>query len=203
MKIELNERKAKALILYICKQFSKQPHKLGAIKLNKILWLSDFSYYRQTLKSISGMRYIKQEHGHTPDPHIFLTLMEGLEKEGMLGVNLVPSFGYSQRQYEVKNDTLLEALSKEERKAVDATIAFARDMSGREISTFAHLDMSWKDADLGEEIPYNSAFGWHDFNPEWRYWTEWEEPIKPTPEHVAWAEKAYLKSMQGHTALAV
>src|SRR5581483_3120995 len=60
-----NKQKFKQMILYFSHKCVGDPH-FGVIKLNKLLFLSDFYTYAKTMNSISGATYVHLENGPAP-----------------------------------------------------------------------------------------------------------------------------------------
>ena len=60
-----DDDKLKELMLYVVEKSETDPT-FGAIKLNKILFFSDFLMYWKTGKSITGQEYMKLERGPAP-----------------------------------------------------------------------------------------------------------------------------------------
>ena len=61
-----NAAKFKKLVHYVCSQCSGDVSKLGAVKLNKALWLSDLVAYYQLGQPITSARYVKRQFGPVP-----------------------------------------------------------------------------------------------------------------------------------------
>ena len=55
-------KKLRELILYICDKSKNHPKKLGMVKLNKILFFSDFTAYLRHGSSITGAKYFKNHN---------------------------------------------------------------------------------------------------------------------------------------------
>jgi len=88
-----DREKFKSLVHYICWRCKDDPSKLGAVKLNKTLWVADFTAYYNSSHPITGARYIKREHG--PVPHATLPILNELESEGALFVRDTRFHGFS------------------------------------------------------------------------------------------------------------
>ena len=54
--MEINLAKFKSLVHYICWRCA-DPTKLGAVKLNKVLWRADFKAYLELGESVTGATY--------------------------------------------------------------------------------------------------------------------------------------------------
>ncbi len=151
-----DKNKFKNLVHYICAQRSGDPSSLGAVKLNKILWLSDFSAYYHLGDSITGARYVKRQFG--PVPHQIVSVMNELQKEGAIEVKEVTHYGKPKKEYAVKYGTSIDHFPQEEKRIIDSTIKLICDShTAASISEASH-DHVWKAAEDGEEMPYYTVF---------------------------------------------
>ena len=74
----------KELVHYVC-HHCDDTRKMGAIKLNKILWCADTYAYRLYGRTISGeTAYIKRQHG--PVPKRIVATLKDLEQEGLIKI---------------------------------------------------------------------------------------------------------------------
>ena len=133
------------------------PSKLGAVKLNKILWLADFNRYYETGKAITGARYyVKRQYGPVPS-HIPVALKE-LEAAGALSVGSTQFHGHEKTQYVVHREPNTKAFDADELSVVDRAIDFVCTAhTAKSISEMSH-DHIWQAAQDGEEIPYYTIF---------------------------------------------
>ncbi len=151
-----NREKFKSLVHYICWKRNADPSKLGAVKLNKILWLSDFRSYYETGSPISGARYVKRQFG--PVPSSILPVLAELESEGEMSVTPAPLHSYIQTQYRVNQKPAVDQLTPAELALTNEIIDLVCDgYTAKSISDFSH-DHIWKTASDGEEIPYFTIF---------------------------------------------
>jgi len=88
--MQLDRQKFKALFLYICSKADAST--LGSIKLNKILWLTDFKSYYQTGEPLTGAKYVKRQYGAVPASVV--SVRRELENEGFLVVRPSLFHGY-------------------------------------------------------------------------------------------------------------
>jgi hypothetical protein len=143
-----DKAKFKNLVHYICAQRSSDPSSLGAVKLNKILWLSDFRAYYRLGDSITGARYVKRQFG--PVPHQIMPVLKELQSEGAIEIRDVLHFGKPKKEYVARYE--------EEKEIIDKTIKLiCEDHTAASISEVSH-DHVWKAAEDGEEIPYYTVF---------------------------------------------
>jgi|SRR5690349_8161510 len=147
--------KFKSLVHYVCWRCSEDPSRLGAVKLNKILWAADFAYYYEHGKPITGAGYIKRQFG--PVPRAILSVLKELQSEGSLNIREVPFHGYKKKEF-IADQPQATDLDDDERQIVDAAISLICDEhTAKSISQRSH-DHVWRVADDGEEIPYFTTF---------------------------------------------
>jgi len=151
-----DKAKFKSLVHFVCFKRSGDLSKLGAVKLNKILWLSDFRAYYRLGKSITGARYVKREFG--PVPHQILSVLQELQDEGALEVREGKHFGKRKKQFIVRSQASIDYFPTNEIEIIEETIKFVCDEhTAASISEVSH-DHIWKAAADGEEIPYYTVF---------------------------------------------
>ena len=161
LQTEFQEEKFRELILYIAERSAGDP-RFGAVKLNKILYYSDFNAYRRLGASITGATYQKLPEG--PAPREMLPQREILINDGRIEIEHRPYFNEVQQRINVRKKSNYE-FSGEERAIVNEVIEFMGPMSGREASDYSHRELGWLLAELGEEIPYETAWLSSEFVP--------------------------------------
>jgi hypothetical protein len=152
----MNREKFKALVHYICWRCSDAPEKLGATKLNKILWLSDARAFYESGESITGSRYVKRQFG--PVPAAIVPVVQELEAEGIITVEDTPYYNRRKREYRVHTPASSDFLNEEQKKIVEGTIRVVCDEhTATSISDASH-DHIWKAAKDGEDLPHYTIF---------------------------------------------
>lgn len=145
--------KFKALV-HLVIQGCDDPRKLGATRLNKILWFADREAYLATGNSISGTTYVRRPRGPVPK-HILKSLRE-LEQENKISIQ-EPSGQYMPREFTSLEAPNSEMFSDVEKSIVDNISQVICDQyTADEISERSH-DISWEAAADGEEIPLSST----------------------------------------------
>lgn len=149
------EAKAKELVHYIISKCS-DPSKLGATKLNKILYFTDYLFYMNHGKTITNEKYVKQDFG--PVPRHILPRLEDLQDDGMIKISEVPFFGKMKRQYKSLRRPNTSLFTAEELSHIDKVIGVICDkFTASDISELTH-NIVWRYAKNGEEIPPFTIF---------------------------------------------
>ncbi len=154
-----NPNKFDSLVHYVCAKGDTD--KLGAIKLNKILWFSDIIRYFVKGESITGAMYIKREFGPVPRP--MPGALERLKEQGRLSITDTVHYGLPKREFRPLLDPNLTDFAPDEISLVDDVMdIIINQHTAHSISELTH-DKIWKLAEIGEEIPYytvlSSSFG--------------------------------------------
>lgn len=150
----MGEHNLDALVHYICAR-CEVPSRLGATKLNKVLWYSDVFSYANTGKSITGTGYVKRQFG--PVPRDILGARSRLKQAGAIVERNVTFGGYPQIQFISLRDPDISGFSGEQISLVDSVLqAICFNHTAASISELSH-DLVWGLAEIGEEIPMAAA----------------------------------------------
>lgn len=149
-----NDEKLKELILYIALKCECDPN-FGAIKLNKILFYSDFEAYAQTGMPITGQEYQRLERG--PAPRRLMPLRRALQADGSLEIVKQQVGGRERHKHVTKRDPDLSGFSGREISIVDATIDMLWNENGHSVSEMSHQTIGWRVTQDSETIPYQTA----------------------------------------------
>jgi hypothetical protein len=159
--IKTNVNKLKTLVHYICDR-APNPRRLGATKLNKILFFSDMEAYLTLGQPITGEIYIKHQYG--PVSKHLEEILEALEGDRAIaiahasGYHVVTGEPFTQKLFVALYRPSLDDFSAEEISIVDEMIRIiCTRHTARSISDVSH-NIIWESAEIGEEIPYYTAF---------------------------------------------
>lgn len=149
----------KALVHYILEKCD-DPKKLGATKLNKVLWYADTFAFRSMGQTISGeTHYLKRQFG--PVPKKILAAISELKSEGKILVRETEYFGKPKREFISLKNADTSKFTSEEIEIVDAVLGVICDHhTAASISDMSH-DLIWEAAELGEEIPVYAVLAAH------------------------------------------
>lgn len=172
-KIIRNRDKLKALVHYVIAK-CVNPSKLGSIKLNKVLWVSDLWAYVKWGQPITGEHYVKQQFGPVAS---IVGILRELQAENKIVVREREVFGRAKTDYIalVRPENISKTFTADEISLVDDAINYVCRHTAMQISDKTH-DIIWQLAEIGEEIPYEAM------------WASQLDPV--TKKDVDWARKA-------------
>lgn len=149
-----SDKFAEALI-YIAEK-SEEDSRFGAIKLNKILYYSDFYAYRKLGKSITGVEYQHLEEGPAPRP--LLPVRDALVANGSIEMEYRQYYTGVQQRIVAKRPPHLDDFSTDEIKIINEVIDELRPLNALEVTIKSHQEYGWKLTQEGETIPLRTAW---------------------------------------------
>ncbi|MFY9727836.1 MAG: Panacea domain-containing protein [Bryobacteraceae bacterium] len=152
-----NIQKFKELILYISQNSADDPA-FGSVKLNKLLFFSDFVSFAYNGAAITGAEYMKLELG--PGPRHLVPVREEMIRDGELGIQekaKVMSGTVQQKPVNLREPNL-DLFSAKEIALVDSVIRSLATRSANDTSRLSHMMCAWKLAPMGSTIPYGAVF---------------------------------------------
>ncbi|MGK0554628.1 DUF4065 domain-containing protein [Macrococcus capreoli] len=133
--------------------FYKHIPMISKTKLNKLLFYSDFIYFNQYVRSITGTTYIKNHYGPVPYRS---ELLYGLlaEEEIIQWKPFINGAG----EYLVSNKALsIENFTEEEINVLNHVVALFKHDTATEISEKSHEELGWQETNIKDVIPYHYA----------------------------------------------
>jgi hypothetical protein len=157
MEKQKEDKKLELVMHYIIWK-CQDPTRLGATKLNKILWYADVHSYLESGKSITGTSYIKRQYGPAPNQSDFSSARSKLETDKKIAVTKDLYYGYPQYQFVALEKPDISMFSPDEISIIDLTIEeICYKHTASSISERTH-GMAWDVAEIGEEIPLSAVF---------------------------------------------
>ena len=147
--------KFRELVLYIAENSEDDP-KFGVVKLNKILYYSDFESYRRLGQPITGATYRKYSEG--PAPSEMLEQRRVMVDSARITVETRPHFSGAQQRIVPLSESDTGLFSYDELAIVNETIEGMRHMTAHEAVSLSHRELGWQTAEYGETIPYPTAW---------------------------------------------
>ncbi|MBU1119396.1 SocA family protein [Patescibacteria group bacterium] len=123
--------------------------KITKTKLAKLVYLSDFLFFYENSKPISGMVYKKIDHG--PVPYEFFQLYEEMQEKGVISCELK---GSAQLTSLVEDNIPSKYLSKEEIQTIEKVCLEWKDVNTKEIENFTHNQLPYKISYEKDVVPY-------------------------------------------------
>lgn len=143
--------KYKQMILAYLRLASDKDGKLLKTKLAKMLYLADFAWFYENLKSMSGMVYRRLPYG--PVSNTYFRILDELEKEGDIKIDhknemflISESEGAKQKE--------LNKLSQKEKLLISKIAKKWKKRNTRDIVSFTHNQLPYKLCQPEEVIPY-------------------------------------------------
>jgi len=147
---KFNFNKFKNMVLY----FIESSKNLSKTRLNKLLFYSDFTFFKQNTVSISGATYIHDHYG--PVPNDFELLYSILENNGT--IDYIPfSNGHG---VELRTNQHVDAniFDADEMKMLKEVSDKFINFNARKITEYSHKEKAYYDTDSKEFISYEYAF---------------------------------------------
>lgn len=148
------QQRFRELILYIADK-CRDAEFFGAVKLNKILYHSDFRAFRRFGVPVTGVGYFRLPHG--PAPAALLPVRRDLEREGAITVERRPIGNLMQDRVVPLRMPYVELFSRDELDLVDEVIRELWDQTAEQVSDASH-DVVWRTRGHREPIPYEAAY---------------------------------------------
>lgn len=152
---EFNSGKFKELVLLLAAR-SKNDPQMSRVKLNKLLYRSDFEAFRLLGRSITGATYIRGEHG--PMAKQLPLAEKELGRNGLLSWKTEAAGPYERKIPTTEQGVDEKQFTTGEIAIVDATVAELAGLGGRGAREWSHeTAVGWRVREDGDEIPYSSA----------------------------------------------
>ncbi len=144
---KFNPDKVREAVVFVCNQIDM----LSKTKLMKMLFYSDFLYFKENSISISGLRYAHLPFG--PAVHGWSTLLAWLEQEKV--IELSPT--EQDCDLITSSQVLQGELNESELKTLERVISKLGKLSARDLSDLTHLEKAYKETKKGDLISYEYA----------------------------------------------
>ena len=142
------------MILYVSAKCYDAP-RFGFIKLNKILWKSDFDSFAARGKPVTGRAYQRLRLG--PAPKEIKPLHNEMMKNGLITVELT-DFGDGIKEQRTISliDANTDKFTSEDLAFVDSSVSYYWNLTGMETSDDSH-GPAWLTRHNGDPMPYESS----------------------------------------------
>ncbi len=150
-----NYEKYKHMILSYLRMNLSKDGKVPKTKLAKLLYLADFAWFYDHLKSMSGMQYRKINYGPVPDT--FFRAIDELEEDGKIVVDRKNDGGkdiFLISESESNKNEKIQTISADEEKLMKEIAGKWKDKKTQEIVNFTHNQLPYFLCRDNELIPY-------------------------------------------------
>ncbi|MBI3255670.1 MAG: DUF4065 domain-containing protein [Candidatus Andersenbacteria bacterium] len=150
-----NLEKYKHMILTYLRLNLSADGKVPKTKLAKLLYLADFAWFYDHLKSMSGMQYRKIAYGPVPDT--FFRALDELEESGKIVIDHKSTEGretFLISESESNKNEKIQTLSKDENVLIKKIAQKWKDKNTKEIVNFTHNQLPYFLCRNDELIPY-------------------------------------------------
>ncbi len=148
-----NMRRMKEAILYIASK-CKDNETYGAIKLNKILYYSDFRSFERGGRPLTGETYQRLPMG--PAPLRLCIIRDEMIAEGDIDYSPCSYHGKEQQRILPKRNPDMRYFEAKDITILDEVIKELWDDNATEVSLKSH-GIAWKLCNDGDRIPYEAA----------------------------------------------
>lgn len=145
------------IILYLAKH-SQDDRTFEATKLNKLLFAIDFNAYRAWGQPLTALTYIRQKHGPTPDPSVFIPLRDGLIVGKRAAMQAQTYYGHDQQRLVALAEPDLSALPEPARRLIDDVLDEFRGFNATQLSDWTHRLLPWLSTSDREDLPFYTVF---------------------------------------------
>jgi hypothetical protein len=160
--MDFNRGKFKELVVYLCAVAEQADDEgFGMVKLNKLLYRSDFEGYRLLGHPITGETYEKQEFG--PVARDLPIILDELAAGGRLRWQSIPRGPQTRKVPTITDDpdavADMSGFSTDERAVIESTLRELAVHGGASASEWSHRESAgWKLArEYGHAIDYSTA----------------------------------------------
>ena len=144
--------KLREAVHFVCKKMALHPDKLGAVKLQKVIWYFDVKSYLLTGTTATGAAFVKGNFGpYSPE---IGSVVQELVSSDRLYTDTEEFFENEKTRFVGKGVTDLNVFSEKERRWLDeACTDVCENHTASSISERTHGAI-WKMATYGETIPF-------------------------------------------------
>ncbi len=153
-RIKPSEEKFRELLLFIARRSETDP-RFGALKLNKLLFYSDFMAYLKLGHPITGQPYFALENG--PAPRYMVRVRDQMVKSREIAIARKATLSGMQERVVALREPDPNKFEPAEILLVTEILDICKDQSGNDLSELSHRFAGWRLAGDKEDIPYEVA----------------------------------------------
>ena len=135
------EKRFTELVLYISARLSDAQY-FGGVKLNKVLYFSDFTAFGLLGRTITGMEYQHLPEG--PAPRAMYPIQQRMVNASILAIEPTPVYNYTENRPKPLRNADMSYFSEQEIAIVDRWIERLRPMTASQVSDLSHDTFGWR-----------------------------------------------------------
>ncbi|OWR27274.1 hypothetical protein CDO73_23830 [Saccharibacillus sp. O23] len=125
-------------------------------KLMKLMWYSDFLFFKRQTVSITGATYVKYPYGPVPKDHDIA--LAHLQHMNIIEIDeLTNDEGWTMMKIKASEPFDSTIFLEEELKTMSEIEVFFREYGSRKISEYAHNERGWIETEVKQPISYIHA----------------------------------------------
>ena len=140
------------VLLYVLNKVGAKPN-IGQTALYKLLYFIDFDYYEKNCRSVTGLTYIKNHYGPTPQ-QTFQDVINKMKSNKELEEVKVKYFAKEQVKYLPVIKPSFNHINADELKHIDSVLQRLGEKNASQLSALSHQDMPWLATDENQVIDY-------------------------------------------------
>lgn len=141
------------LISYIASKVNN----LYKTSVNKYLWYIDFENFKENVRSITGLRYVKQQYGPVIENKGYEKILDLLDDKFYKEETEDAYSNSSKAKIISKNNYDISIYSEDEIEVIDYVIEKFKNLNCSQISDESHKEKGWIDNDINNIISYDYA----------------------------------------------
>ncbi|MDB2068281.1 DUF4065 domain-containing protein [Clostridium perfringens] len=150
---KFNVERVENLIGYIASKVDN----LYKTSLNKYLWYIDFENFKENIRSITGLRYVKQQYGPVIENKGYEQIINLLDDK--FYKEEIEEYDSTSTKVKIisRNNYDMSCYTKEELNVIDSVIDKFKLMTCSSISQESHNEVGWRENEINEFISYEYA----------------------------------------------
>lgn len=141
------------LISYIASKVDN----LYKTSLNKYLWFIDFESFKENVRSITGIRYVKQQYGPVIENRGYEKIIDLLDEKFYKEETEDVYSNSSKIKIISKNNYDMSIYTEDEIEVIDSVIEKFKTLSCSQISDESHKEKAWTNNNINDMISYDYA----------------------------------------------
>lgn len=132
------DEKFSQILAYVCHEYNAGD--LTELKLWKLLFFCEADFFEKFGKRLTGIDFIKNTHGPTPEIGLVRTIIRNLEKNGCLEITPIQGPNGQLNKYSCPKTLGIDKLTSEELDSINQTCKKYFRLKASQLVTLSHRD---------------------------------------------------------------